>query len=105
MPVRCWSSAFSAWWRATSTNGARRPRLSACVRAHLAAAARCRLPPITVESESHMHVAVLIGRFQPFHQGHAGLLAKALAVAPKVVVVLGSSFHARSAKNPFTWQE
>lgn len=52
-----------------------------------------------------MHVAVLIGRFQPFHHGHAGLLEKALAIAPKVLVVLGSSFHARSAKNPFTWQE
>ncbi len=52
-----------------------------------------------------MNVAVLIGRFQPFHLGHAGLLEKALAVAPTVVVVLGSAFHARSAKNPFTWQE
>jgi bifunctional NMN adenylyltransferase/nudix hydrolase len=52
-----------------------------------------------------MNAAVLIGRFQPFHVGHAGLLEKALASAPKVVVVLGSSFHARSAKNPFTWQE
>lgn len=52
-----------------------------------------------------MDVAVLIGRFQPFHCGHAGLLQKALATAPKVVIVLGSSFHARSAKNPFTWQE
>ncbi len=50
-------------------------------------------------------VAVLIGRFQPFHQGHAGLLKLALATAPKVVMILGSSFHARSAKNPFTWQE
>ena len=55
-------------------------------------------------SES-MDVAVLIGRFQPFHCGHASLLQKALATAPKVVIVLGSSFHARSAKNPFTWQE
>jgi bifunctional NMN adenylyltransferase/nudix hydrolase len=52
-----------------------------------------------------MDVAVLIGRFQPFHCGHAGLLHKALDTAPKVVIVLGSSFHARSAKNPFTWQE
>jgi bifunctional NMN adenylyltransferase/nudix hydrolase len=52
-----------------------------------------------------MKVAVLIGRFQPFHDGHAGLLDKALASAPRVVVVLGSSFHAPSAKNPFTWQE
>ncbi|MDP9108408.1 MAG: adenylyltransferase/cytidyltransferase family protein, partial [Pseudomonadota bacterium] len=50
------------------------------------------------------HLAVLIGRFQPFHNGHASLLAAALAAAPQVVVVLGSSFHARSAKNPFTWE-
>ena len=49
--------------------------------------------------------AVLIGRFQPFHNGHASLLRTALATAPQVVVVLGSAFHARSAKNPFTWQE
>lgn len=49
--------------------------------------------------------AVLIGRFQPFHNGHAALLKMALEAAPRVVVVLGSSFHARSPKNPFTWQE
>ncbi|MFC5473297.1 bifunctional nicotinamide-nucleotide adenylyltransferase/Nudix hydroxylase [Paraherbaspirillum soli] len=50
-------------------------------------------------------VAVLIGRFQPFHRGHATLLQKALETAPRVVIVLGSSFHARSAKNPFNWRE
>ena len=49
--------------------------------------------------------AILIGRFQPFHNGHAGLLQKALTTAAQVVVVLGSAFHARSPKNPFTWQE
>jgi bifunctional NMN adenylyltransferase/nudix hydrolase len=49
--------------------------------------------------------AVLIGRFQPFHNGHAALLQEALEAAPRVLVVLGSSFHARSAKNPFSWQE
>jgi bifunctional NMN adenylyltransferase/nudix hydrolase len=49
--------------------------------------------------------AVLIGRFQPFHLGHAALLAKALESAPQVVVVLGSSLRARNAKNPFTWEE
>jgi bifunctional NMN adenylyltransferase/nudix hydrolase len=52
-----------------------------------------------------MDVAVLIGRFQPFHYGHADLLRTALETAPRVVIVLGSSYHARSAKNPFTWQE
>nr|WP_320133463.1 bifunctional nicotinamide-nucleotide adenylyltransferase/Nudix hydroxylase [uncultured Holophaga sp.] len=50
-------------------------------------------------------IAVLIGRFQPFHLGHAALLAKALESAPIVVVALGSAFRARSAKNPFSWQE
>ncbi len=50
-------------------------------------------------------VAVLIGRFQPFHNGHAFLLQRALETAPRVVVVLGSSLRARNARNPFTWQE
>lgn len=50
-------------------------------------------------------VAVLIGRFQPFHSGHVTLLHKALESAGRVIVILGSSFHARNAKNPFTWDE
>jgi bifunctional NMN adenylyltransferase/nudix hydrolase len=58
-----------------------------------------------MENTSKPEAAVLIGRFQPFHNGHAALLAQALASAPKVIMVLGSSFHARSARNPFTWQE
>lgn len=50
-------------------------------------------------------LAVLIGRFQPFHNGHAALLAKALETAEKVVILLGSAHAARNAKNPFTWEE
>lgn len=50
-------------------------------------------------------LAVLIGRFQPFHNGHAALLRRALDTAPRAAVVLGSSWQARSAKNPFTWRE
>lgn len=50
-------------------------------------------------------LAVLIGRFQPFHNGHAFLLRRALDTAPRVAIVLGSSLRARNAKNPFTWQE
>lgn len=50
-------------------------------------------------------LAVLIGRFQPFHNAHHTLLRKALDAAPLVVVVIGSAFQARSPKNPFTWQE
>ncbi|MEN9354711.1 MAG: hypothetical protein RL318_2036 [Fibrobacterota bacterium] len=47
-------------------------------------------------------IAVLIGRFQPFHHGHGGLLRKALDTAPRIVVVLGSAFAAPSPRNPFS---
>lgn len=50
-------------------------------------------------------VAVYIGRFQPFHNGHLALLQRALGLGERVVVVLGSSFQARSPKNPFNWEE
>lgn len=54
----------------------------------------------------HPHdLAVLIGRFQPFHNGHLSLLTRALDLAPRVVVVIGSAFSARSPKLPFHWQE
>ena len=50
-------------------------------------------------------LAVLVGRFQPFHDAHLALLRRALAIAPRVVVVVGSAFQARTPKNPFTWTE
>ncbi|HXP89849.1 MAG TPA: NUDIX domain-containing protein [Fibrobacteria bacterium] len=49
--------------------------------------------------------AVLIGRFQPFHSGHAALLAVAFRTAPRVVMVLGSAHAARTPRNPFTAAE
>ena len=45
---------------------------------------------------------VLIGRFQPFHNGHFSLLRRALNQAGKVIVILGSSLKHRSIKNPFS---
>lgn len=57
-------------------------------------------------TDTHDHdAAVFIGRFQPFHLGHAALLQQALAIAPTCVVVIGSAFQARSPKNPWSWQE
>jgi len=52
-----------------------------------------------------LDATVLIGRFQPVHQGHLALVHEALARAPQVIIVLGSAHQARSPKNPFTWQE
>ncbi|GAA4352737.1 bifunctional nicotinamide-nucleotide adenylyltransferase/Nudix hydroxylase [Variovorax defluvii] len=57
-----------------------------------------------IQRTSH-DAAVLIGRFQPFHNAHQVLLRRALEAAPRVAVVIGSAFQARSPKNPFSWQE
>lgn len=49
--------------------------------------------------------AVVIGRWQLFHNDHKALITKALKTAHKVVILIGSCKAARSIKNPFTWQE
>jgi bifunctional NMN adenylyltransferase/nudix hydrolase len=41
----------------------------------------------------------------PFHNGHKAVIDKALEHANEVVIVVGSSFQARSTKNPFTFSE
>lgn len=56
-------------------------------------------------SNTSFDTAILIGRFQPFHDGHLALLRLALATAPRVIVVLGSAHCARTPRNPWTWQE
>jgi bifunctional NMN adenylyltransferase/nudix hydrolase len=50
-------------------------------------------------------VAVYIGRFQPYHHGHHATIKQALEGAKQLVVLIGSANSARTAKNPFTWQE
>lgn len=52
-----------------------------------------------------MNVSVVIGRFQPFHEGHLHLLSVALQESDKLIVVLGSANRSRSVKNPFTAAE
>ena len=55
-----------------------------------------------VPDRKRFDVAVLIGRFQPFHNGHASLLGQALEVGDRVVLVLGSAGSAPSPRNPFS---
>ncbi len=50
-------------------------------------------------------LAVLIGRFQPYHLGHAALVERALEVAPRVLIVVGSAHGPRLVKNPFSAAE
>jgi bifunctional NMN adenylyltransferase/nudix hydrolase len=48
---------------------------------------------------------IVIGRFQPFHQGHKTLLKAAFEVADHVIILCGSAGRPRSQKNPWTVEE
>ena len=50
-------------------------------------------------------VTVYIGRFNPFHNGHAHVLKRALETSKLVIVLIGSSGAARNTKNPLTFEE
>lgn len=50
-------------------------------------------------------VTVYILRGNPFHNGHAYVLKRALETSKFVVVLIGSSGQARTIKNPFTFDE
>lgn len=56
---------------------------------------------LMLDSPGDAQLAVVIGRFQPFHLGHLALVEHALAAAPRALVVLGSAGAARAVKNPF----
>lgn len=49
--------------------------------------------------------AVFIGRFQPFHNAHKLVVDHGLAIADKVIIIVGSSNESRTIKNPFTFKE
>ena len=50
-------------------------------------------------------VRVYILRGNPFHNGHAHILERALKNSKLVIVLVGSAGQARTLKNPFTFQE
>lgn len=46
-------------------------------------------------------VGLVIGRFQPFHKGHAFLISEALKYCDKIIIGIGSS-NKRSKSNPWS---
>ena len=52
---------------------------------------------------------LIIGRFQPFHFGHAAMIDAAISAAPAeqlpLRICIGSSNRPDSMRNPWTWQE
>ena len=57
------------------------------------------------DSAQACDLAVVIGRFQPFHLGHLALVESALKLAPRALLVVGSAPGPRMAKNPFSGDE
>lgn len=48
---------------------------------------------------------VLIGTFEPFHDGHQAVIARALAQARKVIVLVGSADEPRTTRHPWSAAE
>lgn len=52
-----------------------------------------------------MGKGIVLGRFQPFHNGHEYLLLKALEVFQTVTVAIGSAQEEWTTNNPFSFDE
>lgn len=52
-----------------------------------------------------MKYGVFVGRFQPFHNGHAQVVEQALTKVDRLILVIGSADRARNTRNPFTVAE
>lgn len=48
---------------------------------------------------------VYIGRFSPLHSGHMKTIERAFSQGKHVIILIGSSFQARTLKNPWSWTE
>lgn len=52
-----------------------------------------------------MAKGIVLGRFQPFHNGHAYLVEHALSEFEKVTIAIGSAQEEWTMDNPFSFQE
>lgn len=57
------------------------------------------------DTSAKYNTAVFIGRFQPFHLGHKAVIERALQIAERIVVLVGSAGTARRPRNPWTYEE
>ena len=50
-------------------------------------------------------IALFIGRFQPFHNGHLKVIENASKEYDKIIIGIGSSQYSNTAENPFSADE
>src|ERR1035437_5400882 len=56
------------------------------------------------KSSKKYKVGLVIGRFQPFHNGHKYLIKKALENVEKIIINIGSA-NILNKDNPFTFEQ
>ncbi len=52
-----------------------------------------------------MKTGLIIGRFQPFHNGHLYAIKNALKKVDELVIAIGSSQYVNTEDNPFSFEE
>lgn len=58
-----------------------------------------------MKNQKKYDLVVFIGRFQPLHEGHVAIMEEAYKYTDTLLVLVGSSFKARSPKNPLLFGE
>jgi len=50
----------------------------------------------------HENDSLIIGRFQPFHKGHLGVIRKISEASDNMIIGIGSAQYSHTVNNPFT---
>ena len=56
-------------------------------------------------SQQNHDFLVFIGRFQPFHKGHARVVERALEVGRQLIILIGSAHRPACIRNPWSFKE
>lgn len=56
-------------------------------------------------TEANYDFLVFIGRFQPFHNGHARVVERALSESQQLVILVGSAHRPACLRNPWSFKE
>jgi nicotinamide-nucleotide adenylyltransferase len=55
--------------------------------------------------QTHNMIALVIGRFQPFHNGHLQLITQLSKEYKTIIIGIGSAQYSHTTENPFSFEE